>query len=115
MRKWIIITILFLICLSIGSVYFLKVTKSQSSFSNKKFNQELWLKYASSKDSNNPRGGMYNDLKKNYLYEGMKKAEIIKLLGQPDSSTSTDQRLSYNLGAWSGYRIDFDTLDLKFD
>src|SRR3990167_2740150 len=108
MRKLIVITIIFLICLSVGYVYF-KVTKSDNAFKSRKFDEVLLLKYANSKEPKNPRGEMYYDLEKNYLYEGMDKTAVIELLGQPDSSLSTNEIFSYNLGTWSGYRIDFDT------
>jgi len=43
----------------------------------------------------------------------MSKSEVIQLLGTPDLKEE-DNFLSYNLGMWSGFRMDYDSLDLKF-
>jgi hypothetical protein len=56
---------------------------------------------------------MAHDLKTNILRTGLTKAEVEKLLGEPDSNRVTFHE--YFLGMCSGLRIDFDTLDVHFD
>lgn len=83
-------------------------------FDNKDFDKTTWVQFDNSNDPDNPRGEMYEDLIENNLSKGMSKKEVIDLLGQPDYK-SEEYFLSYNLGAWSGFRIDYDSLDLEFD
>ncbi len=64
-------------------------------------------------DSSCYRGGMAHDLKTNILRVGLTKADVEKLLGQPDSNRASIYE--YLLGMCSGFRIDFDTLDVHFD
>lgn len=64
-------------------------------------------------DPDNPRGKMYEDLVENYLRKGMTKAQVVALLGESDLVTKPEI-ISYNLGMWSGMRIDYDSLDLVF-
>ena len=59
------------------------------------------------------RGGMVHDLKTNILRAGLTKAEVEKLLGEPDSNRANIHE--YLLGMCSGLQIDFDTLDVHFD
>ncbi|MGJ0483877.1 MAG: hypothetical protein ACR65R_05000 [Methylomicrobium sp.] len=82
-------------------------------FDNRDFDGEVWLKYQRNMNPDNPRGEMYEDLMENYLHKGMSKSKVIGLLGQPDFQ-DTGMLMSYNLGMWSGMRIDYDSLDLHF-
>lgn len=64
-------------------------------------------------DASCRRGGMAHDIQTNVLRKGLTKAEVIGLLGEPDSRK--DDVHGYSLGMCSGLRIDFDTLDTHFD
>ena len=85
-----------------------------SPFDNRSFDRAVWAAYHESADADNPRGEMYEDLTENVLQEGMHRSKIIELLGPPDYREET-HLVSYNLGMWSGFRIDYDTLDLELD
>ena len=72
------------------------------------------MEFAGTDDPDNPRGGMARDVERIVLSRSMSKAEVLSLLGEPDFSK--DQAVfRYNLGAWSGFRIDYDSLDMHFD
>jgi len=79
-----------------------------------KFNHTLWLAQDKSLKPKNPRGPMYGDLKENHLPRGMKKDAVIDLLGVPDFEIR-ENCIAYNLGMWSGFGIDYDSLDICFD
>jgi hypothetical protein len=83
-------------------------------FRTSSFNEAEWksLKRKTA-DSSCYRGGMAHDLKTNILRSGITKAEVEKLLGEPDSNKAAAHE--YLLGMCSGLRIDFDTLDIQFD
>ena len=83
-------------------------------FDNKEFDKVTWEKFSENMEPDNPRGEMFENLTEQHLKTGMTKSEVIKLLGKPDFREEKDF-LSYNIGMWSGYRIDYDSLDLKFN
>ena len=83
-------------------------------FAGRKFNRDLWHQYDNNDDPDNPRASMVSDLRWRYLDTGMTRAEVEKLLGTPDFK-KRDDMYSYNLGMWSGFRIDYDSLDIHFD
>jgi hypothetical protein len=83
-------------------------------FNDKRFSREVWLEHANSKDPDNPRGRMASDLRRRILRDGMSKEQVIEFLGEPDFSAD-DNAYKYNLGAWSGFRIDYDPFDVYFD
>jgi hypothetical protein len=97
-----------------GFLLFLRFFIFQNPFDDQRFNQSLWAAYSGSTDPHNPRGQMYEDLTKQNLKKGMSKQDILALLGEPDFSKE-DTVFKYNLGAWSGFRIDYDSLDIEFD
>jgi hypothetical protein len=99
---------------SVGFLLFLRFFIFQNPFNDQRFNQSLWAAYSGSTDPSNPRGQMYEDLTKQNLKKGMSKQDILALLGEPDFSKE-DTVFKYNLGAWSGFRIDYDSLDIEFD
>jgi hypothetical protein len=83
-------------------------------FRTSSFNEAEWKSLArKTTDASCYRGGMAHDLKTNILRTGLTKAEVEKLLGEPDSSRVTFHE--YFLGMCSGLRIDFDTLDVHFN
>lgn len=83
-------------------------------FNDRKFDQTVWVSYHDSTDPDNPRGNMVSNLQKKYLQLGMSKQEVLRLLGEPDYEESSTV-YKYNLGVWSGFRIDYDSLDVHFD
>lgn len=100
--------------LSVGFLLFLRFFIFQNPFNDQRFNQSLWAAYSGSTAPNNPRGQMYEDLTKKNLKKGMSKQDVLTLLGEPDVSKE-ETVFTYNLGAWSGFRIDYDSLDIEFD
>lgn len=83
-------------------------------FRTSSFNETEWKSLARrTTDASCYRGGMTHDLKTNILRAGLKKMEVEKLLGEPDSKKATAHE--YLLGMCSGLRFDFDTLDVHFD
>ena len=83
-------------------------------FNDSKFDREVWLEFADNDDPDNPRGGMACDVRRIVLSKGKRKAEVLSLLGEPDFAKD-EQVFKYNLGMWSGFRIDYDSLDVRFD
>jgi hypothetical protein len=84
-------------------------------FNNDKFAQDIWLQYAGSGDTYNPRGPMVEDLIEGHLKVGLPKNEVIQLLGTAD--TAEDNHCDgYILGMWSGFAIlDYDYLHVCYD
>jgi hypothetical protein len=95
-------------------LYFLMQAMSGNPFGDRKFDRNLWQSCYGSNSQDNPRGQMFDDLRKNYLRKSMSKAEVIALMGKPDYEDGAEF-ISYKLGYWSGFRIDLDTLDLRFN
>jgi hypothetical protein len=101
-----------------------------SPFNDLRFNRQAWLK---GEGRDNPRGKMLQDLLDHQLMKGMERARVLQLLGPPDNKLDahqsqekfrdsdvpldrkTDQLLEYHLGAWSGFRMDEDFLEITFD
>ncbi len=70
---------------------------SCGQISHEKFDADKWKNSDQSVEENwDLRWKMMNDLRKNHEIVGMKKAEILKLLGKPDSKTNSE--FTYNLG-----------------
>jgi hypothetical protein len=82
-------------------------------FDDNKFDQQLWASMHESVDPKNPRGKMYQDLIENHVKIGMTKAQILNLLGSADLNNQ-ERFIRYNLGMWSGMRVDNDSFDLYF-
>lgn len=82
--------------------------------SGEKFDSQKWKTTdMNSENDFSLRWDMMNSLRNNYNLNGMKKSEIINLLGNPDSIFSTPQKFRYFLGyAHSG--IDTGSLIIKF-
>jgi hypothetical protein len=97
----------------VGFVLYVYLIVFENPFNNKEFNKVEWQKYHKDMNPDNPRGEMFESLTDDYLKQGMSKLEVIKLLGKPDFKEE-ENFLSYNLGMWSGFRMDYDSLDLKF-
>ncbi len=101
-----------LVAIVVG-LYFLFQAAWGNPFDDRKFDRDLWQSCYGSDGRDNPRGQMFDDLRKNYLRKNMSKDEVIALIGKPDCEDRAEFS-SYKLGFWSGFRIDLDTLDLEF-
>jgi hypothetical protein len=92
-------------------------------FNQTQFDRQAWV--AAPPD----RGPMTRDLLRRHLKKGTGRQEVLALLGKPNGRVTykgqplvegagyerTREILRYSLGAWSGYRMDPDYLDLAFD
>jgi len=74
----------------------------------------VWLSQANIDDSDNPRAQMAADLQHRHIKLGISRQRVIELLGEPDWEKQ-ENVFKYNLGMWSGYRMDYDSLDVYFD
>lgn len=75
------------------------------------FDKARWAAETKAKPSQNRRSLMTDDLGKR-LRTGMSEAEIVELMGPPDSRR--DRRLIYNLGM-PGFGVDYDHYVVEFD
>jgi hypothetical protein len=85
-----------------------------SPFDDREFDSATWRQYAGSSDWQSPRGPMYEDLRRTLLRDRPTREAVVLMLGEPDES-GRDDVLRYRLGAWSGLRIDLDTMSIAFD
>ena len=83
-------------------------------FNDRAFDQALWHNHHNDTSQDNPRGKMAHHLATVLETQRMTRGEVLTLLGQPDAPTEGNM-LSYELGMWSGFRIDNDTFDIHFD
>ncbi|HEY1016071.1 MAG TPA: hypothetical protein VGE07_25400 [Herpetosiphonaceae bacterium] len=83
-------------------------------FDDRPFDQALWLQQQNTFVRDNPRGLMAHELATLLETQRLTRAEVLALLGAADGE-SYDTMLSYELGMWSGFRMDHDTLDIYFD
>lgn len=83
-------------------------------FSHQTFNKEEWLAPLTNEtDSTCYRGGMAMYIKKFLLKNTMSKADVISLLGTPDSEELN--QVEYTLGMCSGLGWDYDGLIISFN
>ena len=108
------ISILTVAMVAIVSLVIILFPIFENPFDNRTFDKEIWHTYHNSTDQDNPRGNMADDLRKNHLYSGMTKKQVLELLGEPDFEKQSHV-FKYVLGGWSGFRIDYDSLDIYFD
>ena len=83
-------------------------------FSGRTFDRELWHHFHENDDPDNPRASMVASLKSKHLRPGLSRQQVTNLLGEPDVA-KTPEMYEYNLGMWSGFRIDYDGLQIYFD
>ena len=83
-------------------------------FNDRRFSEKEWKEFHLSDEPNNPRGRMAYDIRDHVLKTGMKRQDVLAILGQPDLYEGQEY-ISYNLGMWSGFRMDYDSLDIHFD
>ena len=91
-----------------------KCLTANTPFDDRLFDSALWKSATHKFERDNPRGQMYDDLRHHYLKKGLDKQAVLNLLGPPDIK-SDDSLFNYNLGMWSGFRIDYDTLNIAFN
>ena len=85
-----------------------------SPFDDRDFDSATWRQHAASSDWQSPRGPMYEDLRRTLLRDRPTREAILQMLGEPDDPVR-DGVLRYRLGAWSGFRIDYDTMIVTLD
>ena len=78
------------------------------------FDAKIWKSQHNKSTSDNPRGKMASDLKNRVIKPGMTKTQILQMLGPPDFSQN-EATFTYNLGSWSGFRMDGDVFDVDFN
>ena len=102
-----------IICLFVfvGLVYH---TLTNNPFDDWWFEEKLWKAQSNSDTMENSRGKMAYDLRHRVLKPKMTKKQILKLLGPPDAG-QRDGLMSYNLGSWSGFRMDPDIFEIELD
>ena len=54
-------------------------------FSGRNFDRAVWMEFANDYVDDNPRGAMVQDIQQRHLVTGMSRAEVIELLGEPES------------------------------
>jgi hypothetical protein len=87
------------------------------------FDRSVWLAHANDMAPDNPRGHMTTSLIEHLQRSSPTRAAVIELLGPAEDPcsqlasppSSVAGCLSYNLGMWSGFRMDYDSLDIYFD
>lgn len=77
------------------------------------FDSGRW-KAVDPRDWDSVRGKMVRSLVRDHRLKGMTRSQVIQLLGHPDGS-SRATKFIYILGAYSGFGIDYDVLELEFD
>lgn len=120
----IVIIILLLLILVLIMALGLYYIVHKSPFSGINFNHEVWIAAEKGKsdteqlelDNHCMRGAMVADLKENYLKSTITQADVVSLLGKTRSiNNENDQScLRYNLGICSGFKMDYDSLDICF-
>ncbi|MGQ0613338.1 MAG: hypothetical protein ACT4PV_06345 [Planctomycetaceae bacterium] len=102
--------------LAVGSVHAIIAVVSDDPFDDLSFDRELWIAHARDDSRDNARGKMARDLRRLLMRDRPRRAEVLALLGDPDSPYEySRERVGYALGSWHGFRIDDDTLDIVFD
>lgn len=92
-------------------IYFL-ISFSDDPYCDETFNSKLWIEHRSRQGY--PRLEMIDDLANNYLKKGMKKSEVIKILGKPDRVVNP-YHLAYYLAPNSISLVGSGNLHLIFD
>jgi hypothetical protein len=91
-------------------------------FDDEPFDRVTWLQNSDANDDN-PRGHMVESLIDHLNDLQPVRSDVIELLGPAEQKCgrlnppvgAVETCLSYNLGSWSGFRMDPDTLDVYFD
>ena len=111
--KQLIKVLLFFVLSIILGLAFLLFWASIGVFSNQIFNKKEWLAIQTNvSDTTCYRGGMAMYIKNLLLNNAMTKADVVSLLGKPDSEELN--QIEYTLGMCSGLSIDYDGLIISF-
>jgi hypothetical protein len=99
----------------VGSVLFFLWWIHSHVFSVSKYDPAIWFAQTTNEtDLTCYRGGMAHDIIDHHLNINMTNTQVESLLGKPDG-TSSPSHYAYTLGMCSGFKIDYDTLDVNFD
>jgi outer membrane protein assembly factor BamE (lipoprotein component of BamABCDE complex) len=113
--KYVLVTLGILFGVLVGLVAFAFWWMSSGVFTVDRFDNKTWSRLiTNAEDSTCYRGGMASDIKKRLLKRGMSRADVERLLGQPDR-VSNPREYQYILGMCSGFQIDYDNLHIYFD
>ncbi|MDM0087025.1 MULTISPECIES: hypothetical protein [unclassified Variovorax] len=83
-------------------------------FATSRFDSTAWsAKQTNASDADCYRGGMAMHIKEQILRPGLRREDVVRVLGQPDGEKPGE--IHYTLGMCSGFRIDFDGLHVYFD
>src|SRR5688572_7954485 len=107
-RRFSLRTLLLLIAIAAIALFGLRWFRGQA------FDRNVWHQFHENDEPDNPRYSMVKSLQRSYLHPGLTREQVIELLGEPDVAKSPDM-YEYNLGMWSGFRIDYDGLQVHFD
>jgi hypothetical protein len=89
-----------------------------------KFTREAWIEAGQGRSNweiheeeiDCLKGAMVGDLKKNYLIKNVTtKKDVKQFLGEPEYLNHIDSGFRYDIGMCTGFKIDYDTLDIFFD
>ena len=91
-------------------------------FDDMPFERATWTRMRGSDDPDNPRGHMVESLIGSFEEHRPTRDEVMRLLGPSELDCAVlsppvgpkETCLSYILGMWSGFRMDYDTLDIYF-
>jgi|SRR5262245_32607789 len=95
----------------------------ENAWATRSFDRAVWLVYPHGPMTDNPRGGMAEDLKRQLLQSRPTRDEVLVMLGADDTlafygSEKTKEELehllSYNVGAVISL-LDEDSVDIRFD
>ena len=84
-----------------------------SPFDDLEFDSAVWKQNPGEKNHNSPRGRMYDDIERRLDRTAPTREEVLELLGEPYREDDNGT-LEYSLGAWSGFRIDYDSMYVSF-
>ena len=109
--KWLVLGAVVLFVASGGWLYWLF---HGGVFATSRFDSTAWSAIQTNESvSRCYRGGMAKHVKEQVLRPGLKREEVVRILGQPDFEKPDE--VHYVLGMCSGLRIDFDGLHVYFD
>jgi hypothetical protein len=83
-------------------------------FAGRSFDRDVWHQFHGKDAPDNPRASMVASLQRSYLHSGLTRDQVVALLGEPDMEKRPEM-YEYNLGMWSGFRVDYDGLQVHFD
>jgi len=105
----------------ISAVWLYQQMGLDDPFNDTSFDRATWRQHPTA-EFDNPRGHMLESLIDHLKERRPSRNEVVELLGPSERKCgtlappvgSTETCLSYELGSWSGFRMDPDTLDVYF-